>query len=194
MGMWRPILETPNPMLELTPIKDVLVINPKSFSDQRGWLFESFNLKNFIELTGLDVDFVQDNHSYSHKGVLRGMHYQVAKPQGKLLRVTAGRIYDVVVDLRQDSLTYSKWFGIEISASNRRQIWIPPGVAHGFFVLSNGADVLYKMTEYFDPQSEVCLAWNDPSVAIEWPLPPGILPNVNAKDAAGLSWDAVPKF
>lgn len=187
-------METPNPMLESTPINDVLVINPKSFSDQRGWLFESFNRMEFMKLTGLDVDFVQDNHSYSHKGVLRGMHYQVAKPQGKLLRVVAGVIYDAVVDLRKNSATYGRWFGIEISASNRRQIWIPPGVAHGFFVLSNEAEVLYKMTGYFDSQSEVCLAWNDPTVGINWPLPSGVLPNVNSKDAAGQSWDAVPKF
>jgi dTDP-4-dehydrorhamnose 3,5-epimerase len=175
-------------------IEGLWVQESKIFTDNRGWLFESFNYKQFSELIGLDVDFVQDNHSYSHKSVLRGMHYQVTKPQGKLLRVTAGRIYDVVVDLRQDSLTYSKWFGIEISASNHRQIWIPPGVAHGFLVLSDAAEVLYKMTEYFDPQSEVCLAWNDPTIAIEWPLPPGVLPNVNAKDAAGLAWDAIPKF
>lgn len=157
-------------------------------------MYESFNLKSFSKEIGSDCKFVQDNHSLSCKGVLRGLHYQKSNPQGKLLRVVSGNIFDVVVDVRRSSSTYGKWFGIEISATNRKQLWIPPGLAHGFLAMSEVAEVQYKLTEYFDPNGEVCLAWNDPSVGIQWPLPEGVLPNINAKDAAGLSWDAIPKF
>ena len=181
-------------MIESTSIRDVFVIHPQIFSDERGWLYESFNLKKFRQNIGMDVNFVQDNHSLSCKGVLRGLHYQKSNPQGKLLRVVSGNIFDVVVDVRRSSSTYGKWLGIEISAANRKQLWIPPGLAHGFLVMSEVAEVQYKLTEYFDPNGEVCLAWNDPSVGIQWPLPEGVLPNINAKDAAGLSWDAIPKF
>ena len=177
-----------------TSIPGVLIITPNLFSDERGWLYESFNLKKFRQNIGMDVNFVQDNHSLSCKGVLRGLHYQKSNPQGKLLRVVSGNIFDVVVDVRRSSSTYGKWLGIEISAANRKQLWIPPGLAHGFLAMSEVAEVQYKLTEYFEPNGEVCLAWNDPSVGIQWPLPPGVLPNINAKDAAGLSWDAIPKF
>ena len=180
--------------VEATAIHDVLVIEPKVFGDERGWFTESFNALDFSQATGLSVDFVQDNHSFSGQWTLRGMHFQREHAQGKLVRVVAGAVFDAVVDLRKTSPTFGKWFAIELSAQNHRQLWIPPGLAHGFLVLSETAEFLYKTTDYYHPQSEVCLAWNDPTIAIEWPLPPGVLPNVNAKDAAGLAWDAVPKF
>ena len=180
--------------VEATAIHDVLVIEPKVFGDERGWFTESFNALDFSQATGLSVDFVQDNHSFSGQWTLRGLHFQREHAQGKLVRVVAGAVFDAVVDLRKTSPTFGKWFAIELSAQNHRQLWIPPGLAHGFLVLSETAEFLYKTTDYYHPQSEVCLAWNDPTIAIEWPLPPGVLPNVNAKDAAGLAWDAVPKF
>jgi dTDP-4-dehydrorhamnose 3,5-epimerase len=180
--------------VEATAIHDVLVIEPKVFGDERGWFTESFNALDFSQATGLSVDFVQDNHSFSGQWTLRGMHFQREHAQGKLVRVVAGAVFDALVDLRKTSPTFGKWVGIELSAQNHRQLWIPPGLAHGFLVLSETAEFLYKTTDYYHPQSEVCLAWNDPTIAIEWPLPPGVLPNMNAKDAAGLSWDAIPKF
>ena len=182
--------------LHVTPtvIADVLVIEPKVFGDERGWFTESFNAQDFIQATGLAVNFVQDNHSFSRQWTLRGMHYQLEKPQGKLVRVVAGSVFDVVVDLRKHSATYGKWVGVELSAQNHQQMWVPPGLAHGFLVLSETAEFLYKTTDYYHPQSEVCLAWNDPAVGIEWPLPKGMAPNMNSKDLAGLAWDAAPKF
>ena len=180
--------------VEATAIHDVLVLEPKVFGDKRGWFTESFNALDFAQATGLSVDFVQDNHSFSKQWTLRGMHFQQEHVQGKLVRVIAGAVFDAVVDLRKTSPTFGKWVGIELSAQNHRQLWVPPGLAHGFLVLSEAAEFLYKTTDYYHPQSEVCLAWNDSSIAIDWPLPSGVLPNVNAKDAAGLAWDAVPKF
>ena len=180
--------------VEATAIHDVLVIEPKVFGDERGWFTESFNALDFAQATGLTVDFVQDNHSFSRQWTLRGMHFQQEQVQGKLVRVVAGAVFDAVVDLRKTSPTFGKWVGIELSAQNHRQLWVPPGLAHGFLVLSEAAEFLYKTTDYYHPQSEVCLAWNDSSIAIDWPLPSGVLPNVNAKDASGLAWDAVPKF
>lgn len=182
--------------LQVTPtaISDVLVIESKIFSDERGWLMESFNAQDFIQATGFAVNFVQDNHSFSRQWTLRGMHYQLEKPQGKLVRAVTGSVFDVVVDLRKNWVTYGKWGGVELSAQNHRQIWIPPGFAHGFLVLSETAEVLYKTADYYHPESEVCLAWNDSTVGIKWPLPQSILPNMNAKDLAGLAWDAAPKF
>jgi dTDP-4-dehydrorhamnose 3,5-epimerase len=182
--------------LQVTPtaIHDVLIIEPKVFGDERGWFTESFNAGDFAVATGLHVEFVQDNHSLSRQWTLRGLHYQLENIQGKLVRVVAGSIFDAVVDVRQDSPTYGKWEGIELSAENHQQLWIPPGCAHGFLVLSETAEFLYKTTEYYRPQSEVCLAWNDPAVGIEWPLPVGIAPNMNAKDLAGLYWEKAPKF
>ena len=182
--------------LQITPtaIHDVLLIESKVFGDERGWFTESFNAADFAAATGLDVDFVQDNHSFSRQWTLRGLHYQLEKTQGKLMRVVAGRVYDVVVDIRQDSPTYGKWMGLELSAENHRQLWIPPELAHGFLVLSEAAECVYKTTDYYHPQSEVCLAWNDPSVGVQWPLPFGVTPNMNAKDLAALPWEKAPKF
>ncbi len=182
--------------LQVTPtdIHDVLVIEPKVLGDERGWFTESFNAQDFSQATSLVMDFVQDNHSFSKQWTLRGLHYQLQQAQGKLVRVVAGSVFDVVVDIRKASPTYGRWVGLELSAQNHRQLWIPAGLAHGFLVLSETAEFLYKTTDYYHPQSEVCLAWNDPTVAIEWPLPKGALANISAKDAVGLSWDAIPKF
>ena len=182
--------------LQVTPttIHDVLVIEPKVFGDERGWFTESFNAQDFAAATGLNVEFVQDNHSFSRQWTLRGLHYQLEQTQGKLVRVVAGSVFDVAVDIRKNSPTYGKWAGVELSAQNHKQLWIPAGLAHGFLVLSETAEFLYKTTDYYHPLSEACLAWDDPTVGIEWTLPSGIAPNMNAKDAAGLSWDAAPKF
>lgn len=182
--------------LQITPtvIHDVFIVEPKVFGDERGWFTESFNALDFSEATGLDVSFVQDNHSFSRQWTLRGLHYQLEQAQGKLVRVVAGSVFDVAVDIREDSSTYGKWVGVELSAQNHKQLWIPPGLAHGFLVLSETAEFLYKTTDYYHPQSEACLVWNDPTVGIEWPLPYGITPNMNAKDTAGLSWNEAPKF
>jgi dTDP-4-dehydrorhamnose 3,5-epimerase len=182
--------------VQITPtaIYDVLIIEPKVFGDERGWFTESFNALDFAHATGLDVQFVQDNHSFSRQWTLRGLHYQLEQTQGKLVRVVAGSVFDVVVDVRQDSPTYGKWAGVELSAQNHKQLWIPPKLAHGFLVLSETAEFLYKTTDFYHPQSEACLVWNDPQVDIQWPLPAGISPNMNAKDSAGLSWDSAPKF
>ncbi len=177
-----------------TAIHDVLIVESKVFGDERGWFTESFNALDFAAATGLDVQFVQDNHSFSRQWTLRGLHYQLEQTQGKLVRVVVGSVFDVVVDIRKDSPTYGKSVGVELSAQNHKQLWIPEKLAHGFLVLSETAEFLYKTTDYYHPQSEVCLAWNDPTVGIEWPLPSGIQPNMNAKDMTGLSWDAAPKF
>lgn len=177
-----------------TAIHDVFVVEPKVFGDERGWFTESFNAQDFANATGLHVEFVQDNHSFSRQWTLRGLHYQLEQAQGKLVRVVAGSVFDVVVDIRKDSPTYGKWVGVELSAENHKQLWIPPGFAHGYLTLSEAAEFLYKTTDYYHPQSEVCLAWNDPMVGVEWPLPAGVQPNMNAKDAAGFLWDAAPKF
>ena len=182
--------------LQITPtaILDVLVIEPKVFGDERGWFSESFNAQNFAQATGLAVNFVQDNHSFSRQWTLRGLHYQLEKPQGKLVRVVAGSVFDVVVDIRKDSPTYGKWVGIELSAQNHKQMWIPPSLAHGFLVLSETAEFLYKTTDYYDSSSEVCLSWCDPAVGIKWPMSQSQQVLLNTKDAAGLAWDTVPKF
>lgn len=155
------------------------------FGDARGFFLESYNEQVFAAATGLQVHFVQDNHSRSQRHVLRGMHFQTENPQGKLVRVVAGAVFDAVVDIRRDSPTYGHWVGFELSVDNQRQLWIPPGLAHGFLVLSESADFLYKTTAYYHPASERCLAWNDPSVAIAWPLE-GAHPLVSDKDAKGL--------
>jgi dTDP-4-dehydrorhamnose 3,5-epimerase len=182
--------------LKITPtaIHDVLIIEPKVFGDERGWFTESFNAEDFANATGLDIQFVQDNHSFSRQWTLRGLHYQLKKTQGKLVRVVSGSVFDVAVDIRKDSPTYGKWVGLELSAENQKQLWIPPQLAHGFLVLSETAEFLYKTTDYYHPQSEACLAWNDPIVAIDWPLPIGTQPNMNTKDSAGLAWAVAPKF
>jgi dTDP-4-dehydrorhamnose 3,5-epimerase len=153
-----------------TAIPDVLVLEPRLFSDARGWFYESFNERTFAELTGFAGRFVQDNHSLSVRGTLRGLHYQIQQAQGKLLRVVRGAIWDVAVDLRRGSPTFGRWVGMELSADNRLQAWIPPGFGHGFQVLSEQAEVVYKTTDFYAPAHERCLAWNDPTLAIAWPL------------------------
>jgi dTDP-4-dehydrorhamnose 3,5-epimerase len=185
-----------NPKLQVTPtaIPEALIIEPKVFGDNRGWFTESFNAYDFAKSIGLNVNFVQDNHSFSRQWTLRGMHYQLNHTQGKLVRVTAGSVFDVVVDLRKDSPTYGKWAGEELSSENHKQLWIPPGFAHGFLVLSETAEFLYKTTDYYDPQSEVCLSCYDPTVNIDWPIPLGKQALLSPKDATGLSWDQAPKF
>lgn len=169
-----------------TRIPDVLVIEPKVFGDDRGFFFESFNRRAFHEATGLNVDFVQDNHSKSVHNVLRGLHYQVEQPQGKLVRVTQGEVFDVAVDIRKGSATYGQWVGEILSAENKKQLWIPAGLAHGFVVLSETAEFLYKTTEYYVPQDERCIAWNDPDLAIAWPIEGQ--PLLSAKDATGAAF------
>ncbi|MDO9167432.1 MAG: dTDP-4-dehydrorhamnose 3,5-epimerase [Rhodoferax sp.] len=167
-----------------TAIPDVLIIEPKVFGDSRGFFFESFNKKSFKETTGFEADFVQDNHSRSTKGVLRGLHYQIEQPQGKLVRVVRGAVFDVAVDLRRSSATFGRWVGAELTEENHRQMWVPPGFAHGFLTLSDSADFLYKTTDYYAPQFERCLAWNDPAISIQWPA--GMVPKLSDKDQTGV--------
>ena len=175
-----------------TAIADLLIIEPKVFGDARGFFFESFNQKAFNEATGLDVNFVQDNHSRSAKGVLRGLHYQVQQPQGKLVRVVRGAVFDVAVDIRKGSSTFGKWVGMELSEENRKQLWIPVGFAHGFLVTSESADFLYKTTDYYAPAHERCIAWNDPSIGILWPA--DAVPQLSPKDMLGESLANVEVF
>ncbi len=170
-----------------TTIADVLIVEPKVFGDSRGFFFESFNQRAFNAATGTDLSFVQDNHSRSEKGVLRGLHYQLGKPQGKLVRVVRGSVFDVAVDIRPASPTFGKWFGIELSEHDNRQLWVPPGLAHGFLVLSESADFLYKTTDYYAPELEHCIAWNDPELAIVWPL--GQPPKLSVKDISGVAFN-----
>ena len=169
-----------------TKLPGVLILEPKVFGDERGFFFESFNARAFAEATGLQCEFVQDNHSRSQRGVLRGLHYQVQQAQGKLVRVTAGEVYDVAVDLRRSSPTFGKWVGTLLSAENKRQLWVPAGFAHGFLVLSEFAEFLYKTTDYYAPEHERCIRWDDPSLAIDWPLDG--TPQLSAKDQAGLNF------
>jgi dTDP-4-dehydrorhamnose 3,5-epimerase len=171
----------------------VKVIEPRVFGDERGFFFESFNSRRFAELTGVETVFVQDNHSRSAKGVLRGLHYQIRQPQGKLVRVVAGEVFDVAVDLRRWSPHFGRWTGIRLSAENRRQLWIPEGFAHGFLVLSEYAEFLYKTSDYWAPEHERCIAWNDPDLDIDWPLN-GAMPRVSAKDAQGVAFRAAETF
>ena len=168
-----------------TAFPEVLILEPKVFGDSRGFFMESFNANNFRDATGLDVQFVQDNHSRSSRGVLRGLHYQLQQPQGKLVRVPRGGVFDVAVDMRKSSPNFGKWVGVELSEDNHRQLWVPAGFAHGFVVLSEFADFLYKTTDYYAPAHERCLKWDDPTVAVEWPLH-GINPSLSAKDQQGL--------
>ncbi|WP_312723052.1 dTDP-4-dehydrorhamnose 3,5-epimerase [Stutzerimonas kunmingensis] len=166
-----------------TSIPDVLIIEPKVFGDERGFFYESFNAAAFEAATGLKRQFVQDNHSKSQRGVLRGLHYQIQQPQGKLVRVVAGEVFDVAVDLRKSSPSFGRWFGTHLSAQNQRQLWIPEGFAHGFVVLSETAEFLYKTTDYYAPEHERSLLWNDPELGIEWPFDEP--PQLSAKDQAG---------
>ncbi len=166
-----------------TAIADVLIVEPRVFGDQRGFFFESFNQQAFNAATGTNFTFVQDNHSRSSKGVLRGLHYQLGQPQGKLVRVVRGAVFDVAVDIRVSSPTFGKWVGVELSEGNQKQLWVPPGLAHGFLVLSETADFLYKTTDYYAPSQERCIAWNDPDLGISWPTES--VPSLSAKDSAG---------
>jgi dTDP-4-dehydrorhamnose 3,5-epimerase len=167
-----------------TAIEGVLILEPKVFGDARGFFMESFNQKAFNDAVGQDVLFVQDNHSRSSKGVLRGLHYQLPPhAQGKLVRVTQGSVFDVAVDIRRGSATFGKWVGVELSGENHRQLWLPPGMAHGFLVTSDSADFLYKTTDYYAPQAEGCVLWSDPALGIAWP-DEGVAPKLAAKDAA----------
>ena len=166
-----------------TDIDGVLILDPKVFGDSRGFFFESFNQRVFDAAVGRPVAFVQDNHSRRGRNVLRGLHYQVERPQGKLVRVVAGSVFDVAVDIRRESPTFGRWVGVELSAENKRQLWIPPGLAHGFVVRSESADFLYKTTDYWFPEHERCIRWDDPDLAIDWGLAEP--PLVSTKDAAG---------
>jgi dTDP-4-dehydrorhamnose 3,5-epimerase len=166
-----------------TAIPDVLVLEPKVFGDARGFFYESFNARDFAQSTGVETQFVQDNHSKSAKGVLRGLHYQIQHAQGKLVRAVQGRVFDVAVDLRKSSPTFGRWVGVELSAENCRQLWVPPGLGHGFVVLSESAEFLYKTTDYWYPEHERSLLWNDPAIGIEWPI--DFEPQLAAKDQAG---------
>ncbi|TQV64939.1 MAG: dTDP-4-dehydrorhamnose 3,5-epimerase [Halothiobacillaceae bacterium] len=165
-------------------IPEVLIIEPRVFGDHRGFFLESWNRKTFAE-NGLDLDFVQDNHSRSSRGILRGLHYQLIRPQGKLVRVTQGEVFDVAVDIRKGSATFGQWVGARLSAENHRMLWIPPGFAHGFLVLSETADFLYKCTDDYMPEHDRCIRWNDPDIGIDWPLDGLGEPVLSAKDAAG---------
>jgi dTDP-4-dehydrorhamnose 3,5-epimerase len=167
-----------------TAIPEVLILEPQVFGDDRGFFFESFNARRFEQLTGVSASFVQDNHSKSAQNVLRGLHYQIRQPQGKLVRVAAGAIYDVVVDMRRSSPFFGRWVGVELSAENRRQLWVPPGFAHGFVVTSETAECLYKTTDYWAPEFERSLLWNDPALAIDWPLSGE--PMLSGKDSQGV--------
>jgi dTDP-4-dehydrorhamnose 3,5-epimerase len=167
-----------------TAIPEVLILEPQVFGDDRGFFFESFNARRFEQLTGIAVHFVQENHSKSARGVLRGLHYQIRQPQGKLVRVVAGAIYDVVVDLRRSSPFFGRWIGVELSADNRRQLWVPPGFAHGFVVTSDSAECLYNTTDYWAPEHERVILWSDPELGIEWPLAGP--PMLSSKDSMGL--------
>lgn len=175
-----------------TAIPEVLIIEPQVFGDERGFFFESFNQQKFERLTGVNAEFVQDNHSKSAKNVLRGLHYQIQQPQGKLVRVVAGEVFDVAVDVRRHSSTFGQWVGVLLSAENKRQLWVPPGFAHGFLVLKEGTEFLYKTTDYYAPQHERCIRWDDPEIGIEWPLDGK--PLLSAKDQAGLSLNQAEVF
>lgn len=176
-----------------TEIPDVLVIEPKVFGDARGFFYESFNQKAFDDAIGSHVEFVQDNHSRSAEGVLRGLHYQIQQPQGKLVRVVRGSVYDVAVDIRRSSPTFGRWVGVELSESNHKQLWVPAGFAHGFLVLSEGTEFLYKTTDYYAPAHERCIRWDDARLAINWPQSEAT-PKLSAKDAAGDEFDRAETF
>ena len=174
-----------------TALPDVHIVEPRVFGDARGFFMETWNRRALAEL-GLDADFVQDNHSRSRKGVLRGLHYQLQQPQGKLVRVACGEVFDVAVDLRRSSPSFGRWAAVTLSADNQRMLWIPPGFAHGFLVLSEVADFLYKTTDYYAPEHERCLAWNDPAIGIEWPLDDE--PALSAKDRFGTPLSAAETY
>lgn len=176
-----------------TAIPDVVILEPKVFGDERGFFMETFRASEFTRHCS-ERPFVQDNHSASAQGILRGLHYQIQNPQGKLVRVVAGTVFDVAVDMRQGSSTFGQWVGVELSAENKRQLWVPEGFAHGFYVMSERAEFVYKCTDYYSPDNERSLRWDDPTVGVEWPLVNGEAPKLSAKDAEGASWDSAEKF
>ena len=176
-----------------TPIADMVLIEPQVFGDARGFFMETWQEKKF-KAAGIDATFVQDNHSRSGQWTLRGLHLQMKHPQGKLVRVTSGSVYDVVVDLRSGSPSFGTWWGTELSAENHRMLWVPPGLAHGILITSEYADFLYKCTDFYFPEHERTLAWNDPTLNIGWPLPPGVAPKLSSKDARGASFAEIEKF
>lgn len=176
---------------EATPLEGVYLLKPRVFGDERGFFLESWSAATFSD-AGFDLKFVQDNHSRSSRGILRGMHYQLKHTQGKLVRVASGAVFDAVVDMRRDSPTLGQWYGVELSASNHHMLWVPPGFAHGFYVLSEFADFQYKCTDVYHPQSEVALAWDDSNVGIEWPIPEGEPPQLSGKDERGLALGEAP--
>lgn len=186
-GRWR-VIHTLDPVQATkTAIPDVVILEPKVHDDERGWFYESWNRLTFLELVGLDPRFVQDNHARSTKWVLRGLHYQIPEAQGKLVRTTSGSVFDVAVDIRPESATFGDWVGVELSAENRRQLWMPPGMAHGYLVLSDAAEVQYKATAHYDPDGQRAIAWDDPAIGIEWPLGDQS-PVVNDRDAVAPSF------
>jgi dTDP-4-dehydrorhamnose 3,5-epimerase len=176
-----------------TPIKDVVLVEPQVFGDARGFFLETWQKEKFAA-AGIEATFVQDNHSRSSRWTLRGLHFQSERTQGKLVRVTSGSVFDVVVDLRRSSSSFGKWWGVELSAENHRLLWVPRGLAHGMLVTSDTADFLYKCTDLYSPSDERTLAWNDPTLAIEWPLPTGMSPQLSPKDAQGLTFTQIEKF
>ena len=176
---------------EATPLQGVYLLTPRVFGDERGFFMESWNARTFAN-KGFDMQFVQDNHSRSARGILRGLHYQTEHTQGKLVRVTQGAVFDAVVDMRKDSPTLGQWYGVTLSAENHQMLWVPAGFAHGFYVLSDTADFQYKCTDIYHPESEVSLAWDDPQVGIEWPVPEGEMPQLSGKDAEGLAFSEAP--
>ncbi|MES2076307.1 MAG: dTDP-4-dehydrorhamnose 3,5-epimerase [Pseudomonadota bacterium] len=175
-----------------TPLAGLVLLEPRVFGDERGFFYESFNARGFAELTGVQAAFVQDNHSRSARNVLRGLHYQIQQSQGKLVRVSSGAVFDVAVDLRKSSATFGQWYGVELSADNKRQLWIPPGFAHGFMVTSEHAEFLYKTTDYWAPEHERAVLWNDPAIGIEWPLDGA--PLLSGKDQAAVPLAAAEVF
>jgi dTDP-4-dehydrorhamnose 3,5-epimerase len=179
--------------IESTPIAGATLLRPTVHGDARGFFLETWHADRYGE-AGIDQPFVQDNHSRSSRGILRGLHFQTTQPQGKLVRVTSGAVFDVIVDCRADSASCGQWYGVTLTAENHEQLWVPPGCAHGFYVLSDSADFLYKCTDYYHPGSEITLAWDDPTVGIDWPILDGTLPQVSEKDCQGLRWDALPLF
>jgi dTDP-4-dehydrorhamnose 3,5-epimerase len=176
-----------------TPIRDVVLVEPQVFGDARGFFLETWQEEKFAA-AGIHATFVQDNHSRSNQWTLRGLHFQVEHTQGKLVRVTAGSVFDVMVDLRRSSPSFGAWWGVELSAENHRMLWVPPGLAHGILVTSQSADVLYKCTDYYSPAHERTLVWNDPRLGVKWPLPPGTAPLLSAKDSQGTSFADIEKF
>lgn len=179
--------------IETTPLTGLVLLRPRVFGDERGFFLESWNKRVFADL-GIAQDFVQDNHSRSARGILRGLHFQTEHPQGKLVRVTAGEVFDVAVDLRADSPTCGQWYGCTLTGANHEMLWIPPGFAHGFYVLSDSADFMYKCTDFYHPESEISLAWNDPTVGVDWPLIDGQAPQLSGKDADARCWDDIPLY